>query len=611
MWPFKKKTLKEEKKALNDNEKITEKVSKVIKIQETPKICCIDIDSQYISRLQETGLNIYSGSLGKKIRVPNLKQYDNHRVLLNYDFPENIHEFDIFILDLDNSKSIEYVPKDHIREDHTGKYSYSLLSSYPETVFDPRPYSSKILNGLLNQIGNRKHMIICFTTGSYTVDYEPIKFSENGYNREEIINYGIYSFLDYVPLFKNKLGKEIYVTKENIKQDIKNFLSMVVGKTTYHQTFHHPKKWDSNSHSNIDDPSFFPLIYNSSDEIISYYNSNDKSNIFFFPQMENKFDFIKTFLQNIGPEISPELFPHNTEFNWKTNEDYWLPNHKQLLEKKDIIAKKYEKKLSKLERDISENITNYSFLHDILTETGDNLVNVLIQYLKWLGFTNCINADSLKTDDLVLEEDIQVQLDNGSLLIIESKGIGGTSTDSECSQISKIKHRRCKERNNFDVIALYIVNHQRYLPPKKRKNPPFTDHQIQDAINDERGLLSTWQLFNLYYDVENEILTKKEAREKILDFGLVSFTPSNLELIYEPDEILKDGYVCIVIISDLKLNKGEYIYIEAKGRYSKLKIKEIRINDKSVNECSNGEVGLLLDKPLKRKSKLYKKAVTV
>ena len=71
--------------------------------------------------------------------------------------------------------------------------------------------------------------------------------------------------------------------------------------------------------------------------------------------------------------------------------------------------------------------------------------------------------------------------------------IGGTSKDEECSQIFKIKSRRMKELKRFDVFGLYIVNHQKHLPPLNRENPPFTENQIQDAINDERGLLTTWQ----------------------------------------------------------------------------------------------------------------------
>ena len=80
----------------------------------------------------------------------------------------------------------------------------------------------------------------------------------------------------------------------------------------------------------------------------------------------------------------------------------------------------------------------------------------------------------------VLREDIQVY-DGEDLLIVEVKGIGGTSTDAECSQVAKHRRRREKENRDKNVIPIYIVNHQRYINPKSRENPPFSRDQIDYA----------------------------------------------------------------------------------------------------------------------------------
>lgn len=92
------------------------------------------------------------------------------------------------------------------------------------------------------------------------------------------------------------------------------------------------------------------------------------------------------------------------------------------------------------------------------------------------------------------------------------KGIGGTSTDAECSQVAKHRRRREKEHRDKEILPIYIVNHQRYIRPSLRQNPPFSDNQIDYAKNDERGLLTTWQLYNQYKLIENGIFTKKETR---------------------------------------------------------------------------------------------------
>lgn len=570
-------------------------------ILEKPRICCLDIAKDDIELLTNSGFNIYSGSLGKRIKVPNTRSKENHQVLLNFDFPPNLHEYDIIIIDLDNAQTIDYKPEDHIREDHTGKSAVALLSSFPETVFDPRPLSSGILNNHINQIGKKNHLFLTFTTSSYEVEYEPVKITEGYISRQDIRKERIYSFLDYVPISRVKYGKEMIVT--DIKADLKKLLLKHLEDASYNQIFHHPTKWENNK--NVLDPNFIPLIKNSDDEIVSIFEARENFYIFFFPQIKLKGNFIKDFLIDIGPNLVPDLFPYSTTFSWKSDENYLLPNQEKLIEEKKKIQTEYDSKLKLKDDEILNNYDRFSFLHEILTETGDKLVDALIKYFKWLGFLKVIKVDEENTSS-VLEEDIQVELENG-LLVIECKGIGSTSSDSDCSQISKIKHRRCKERRSFDVYALYIVNHQRFLPPIKRQNPPFTKNQRQDALNDERGLLTTWQLFNLYFEIEEGIISKDYARSCLLKFGLVEFQPTDLILIDEPKEIFKDGFVCIVNIKNVELNIGDRILIEKNGKFNFATIESIQLNNQQVSNVKDGEVGLKLTKPISKKSVLWKK----
>jgi hypothetical protein len=573
-----------------------------IEMNERPRICCIDIKKETVDSLKKEGYNIYTATLGDKIKVPNKNRHDNHYVLLNFDFPINIHEFDIFLIDLENENQIDYKPEDHVRNSHTGKSAVSLLSSYPETIFDPRPLNSLILNKRLADIGKRNHMVVTFTTSDYDIEYETVKITENHVERQGTEKHGIYSFSGYTPLSKPKSGKEMIVC--NVREDLKNLLNKHIDNSYYNQTFHHPTNWDSGKRE--PDPRYVPLVKNSSGDIVSICDQREGSLNFNFPQFEDKSQFLSTFLKNIAPSISPDLFPYSTTFDWKNNKEYWIPNHAKLIEEKEQVVKAYEEKLNQKEQEIDRNKKGYSFLHEMISETGDNLVNATISFLKWLGFSNAINADELKEEGQVLEEDIQIEFDEG-LIIIECKGIGGTSTDSDCSQISKIKHRRCKERNKFDVFALYIVNHQRYLPPLQRSNPPFNENQIQDANSDDRGLLSTWQLFNLYYEIENGIISKEEARNAIIKFGLIEFKPSNLVFIDEPKEVFKNGRVCIINITDVELNIGDEILIEKNDQFSKAVIEGIQVDDKPVQKCLSGEIGLSLSLPIKKKSKLWKK----
>jgi hypothetical protein len=120
--------------------------------------------------------------------------------------------------------------------------------------------------------------------------------------------------------------------------------------------------------------------------------------------------------------------------------------------------------------------------------------------------------------------------------------------------------------------------------------------------------LTTWQLFNLYFDIENRIITKEEARESLLNFGLVEFKPNNLQLIDNPTEIFKKGEVCIVNLSEnVNLNVNETIYVEKNNKFQLAKILEIKKDDENLTQATDGEFGLKLNNKVQKKSTLWKK----
>lgn len=572
-------------------------------ITERPRICCIDLSDDIIEALQKIGANIYTGTLGDKVKVPNTNRGSEHQLLLSFDFPKNLHEYDIIIIDLINFKTVDYKKQDHTRTVHTGKTSVSLLSSFPETLFDPRPMGSFILRTLIHEITNREFLVLVFSSASYDIDYEPIEINDGSYaERQGLQKHNIYSFWDYVPTSIPKYGKELIL--ESGIAELQPVLDKYKEGSVYNQTFHHPTIWTGQR--SVEDERYTPLFKNINGDIVSYIESSENRNLILLPQLKDKCNFILDFLSKVGPSLYASLFPYSTTFNWKKEQDYWLPNYSDLLKEKDVIEEEFKKKNEELEKKISDNENKFSFLHEIISETGDNLTNALVKYFKWLEFKNVEKYDKRNESTGALEEDIQVKMDDG-LLIIECKGIGGTSTDADCSQISKIKHRRSKERGKFDVSALYIVNHQRYLPPLKRQNPPFTEHQKQDAINDERGLLSTWQLFNLYFDIQNGIISKQDARKLILNHGLVEFRPIGLTYVDEPKEIFNEGKVCIVNIDNVHLKIRDELLIEKNGKFEKALIVDIQDNGKSIQQISKGEYGLKLDKKIAKKSVLWTK----
>lgn len=321
------------------------------------------------------------------------------------------------------------------------------------------------------------------------------------------------------------------------------------------------------------------------------------------PKLEDKLAFLVDLFQNELPDIKPDLFPYSNNLSWLDNELFSLPYESEYIGEKIRVTQEFEKNIESIDQKIQKNKIKYGCLHEILIENSNNLVNSVIKYLKWLGFLNIRNMDE---ETGSLDEDIQVDLEDG-LLVIEVKGIYGTSKDEECSQISKIRYRRIKERGKPDVKALYIVNHQRNIPAHLRSNPPFRTNQIEDAENDDRGLLTTYQLFKLYNWIKRDIITKEQAREQILQTGLVDFQPHNVMEFEHPENILKEGKV-IIIKTPSEMSKSDRIIINRNNDFFSSKILTIRYHDQDVETVNCGiTVGVEVDFAIKKSDRLYLK----
>jgi hypothetical protein len=575
--------------------------------KDKPRICAIDLDREIVEALQSQGLHCFSGTLGSQVKVPNSSRRDAHQCLLNHHFPPNLHEYDIVLIDLKSHEPIEYNKSEHTCSFSKGSKQTVLCSSYPETIFDPRPFSSSILGAELKSFYTKDTLVVVFCSEEYVVAYNSANIYRQDYHRKDPIKHSLYKFIPFLNEIRthNKTGENIVVScnQEDLRILLQKYSKKFIYKVAFQNTstytlFPGDKTW-------IETENFIPLLFNSNNEVVGFLDFPVKSSAFFaFPQLsnDNKKDFILELINELLPGLFPKVFPYSEKFSWLRSEKYFPPNQANLLDKKKKLEDEYKAALATIEEEIESNQIKYQFLHDLITETGDPLVKFIEYFLIWLGFENIVNMDEAKPK--IKEEDLQIPLENG-LLVIEAKGIGGTSKDSECSQISKIKNRRAKECGKFDVFALYIVNHQRYLPPADRKNPPFSQHQIDDARSDERGLLTTYDLFRLYSNIEKGFVTKEDARSSLLKFGLVQFKPSKSYLLGCPTEVHHKGQIVILNIENIVVNKGSLIIACHDDDWFQVEILEIQLNNEKVESVSEGEIGIKLSHSVFKTSELW------
>lgn len=556
------------------------------------KVCCLDLDKDVIEYLNKR-FDVYNGSLGKPI---NVAKYNQHglNLLLNFDFPENLHEYEVFIEDMKKGIPQEYKKEDHIRNVITGNYAYYFRSYYPQTIFNPTPFSCALLKEKIYKERQRAAIKIVFQGCFEEIDYAIGEVHQYSDEHETHNNY------EHLHNFRsNQLyGTEVRLCENKVS---KTLFEAFLNDIEYCDTYWHPTIWKDNKE--VYDEHFIPLLETKGGSIVSYLWATDNDITIMLPQTKRKIEMLQVVFHEILYKYFSEYFPEVAESAWINNLSCLLPNQFSLLQEKTKLEDKYKEDLANIERRIQDNNNKYGYLHVLLTGTDDELVSAVITFLKWLGFENVIDKDKYLDKDFN-EEDIQIEVPNGGLLLLEVKGINGTSTDAQCSQISKVVHRRSREQKRFDVHGLYVVNNEKNIAPEKRTTPPFNEQQIKDAEYDERGLCYTWRLFNLFFEIEEGIIRKEDARNALFANGLIDFRPLVVE-VGNPYKYYCQHTIVCVEIKEHVVNVGDYFYYNDGIRWKKVKILSIQQEMKNVESATNGRFGFKLEQRVPEGETLY------
>lgn len=557
-----------------------------------PQIYVID-NEQIADKLSDIYSVVYNGTLGKSKNIKYSGRVQKRYINFKNEILANIHEYKVIIIDLQSERECVVCKED----ESPINPPYLMLTEYPKNFFEPAPLELEYICRNLS----KECIRIIFADLDYVEEYKFVKIlGKYEYSYPEERNISIYSTIGANII--NKQGKKISKRKHEHK------LATVISKYTkgYRAVFDMPTIWDKTKREYISDDNYIPVLFNEDEEVISYIGYDSETGYeLILPYCDNKEKLIEELCLKVLPDICDKIFTESKEFNWIERTEF---KHKEILEcenKLEILKKEYDNEVAKIEIEKTKINEKYAYLRELLTETGQNLVNAVKKYFEWLGFENVFLV--YNTED-TLREDIQI-IDGDDVFIIEVKGIGGTSTDSECSQIAKHRRRREREYKGKEVWPIYIVNHQRYMNPSIRENPPFSTDQIEYAKNDERGLLTTWQMYQQYKWIEDDIFTKDETRVALKQWGVITLVPNNVNYIGKVDEYYKQPNACIVKVENEQINSGDIILIKKDEKWDKAKIESIQVDGNNVEEAANCEVGIVFNKKMGKGYELYKRTI--
>lgn len=567
-------------------------------IQNT-NVCCIDLAADCIDYLKGLGLSVFEGSFGSVFNIKWDKSFSQSKyVLSDVSLPDNLHEYHVFIGDTDNPSHRDYASSENQVPDIKDPEEKCLTCERPINILDLRPYGSSLLSNFFYNNSKHKRIKIVFLGA-----YNSVAYTSSVVSYISSHPYGSFSNYDAW----NVLYGESKTGNRAIFEDNKWSRVLFDGRLTglkYYHTFNTPYVGDRGNKK--EDPHFMPLLKNEDGECISYLYCTDNDSLYIvLPQVEDKAAVLKSLFEDFLFTHFSEYFPDIEAKRWIHNVDYELPEERAIREKIALKQEEYKNVIAALEKEAEEVGKKNEFLKYLLTGTGDQLVKAVKTYLEWLGFSNVIDKDETLEDDEIKEEDLDLNY-NGQLVLFEVKGINGTSTDAECSQVNKIVLRRMKQLKTTDVHGVYVVNNQKNVEPLSRQVPPFNENQISDAENQDRTMIYTSQLFTLFSDIENGFVTKEEVRECFLKPGLANFH-SNLTSLGVPyDYFQKDTVVCLEL-DGIQISVGDTLYF--KDSLNKLvgcKVESIQQDKQSIDSAITGKVGIKLNTKVHRNRELYK-----
>lgn len=472
----------------------------------------INFDDNVKVTLEKENLNVSSQNLNGIILNNN-----NEKIIRTYHFtPQDLHEMEYIV--------VSGKPLINNKHDNTkGYFGFNInqnSSSLDLTAFDMGLLRDKIF-----RTNNRQVVIIFahkFNLTTY-VYHTPKTANDN----PDYLTRDTLGFSEF-PRTKNEFRQgtickepgEVSTVFSGITELLMKYKSELSYGTVYQ----------------LEDKSSQALLLSKAGDIVAKFQIEKGKYFIYLPQVKRVGNFLVDLFTTVLPESEFSFFKETmSEYgSFKWTKDFEYISHGEKL-KRISIANEIEKhavRLQTLEQElkaIEENEENV-WVKSLLTETGDSLVEAVINFFKFIGFENVTQPDdnTEQHPDKILEEDINISLNDNFTYIIECKGIGGTSTDANCQQASKIALRRkdaASRRGESGHVfqALYIVNHQRFKAPELRENPPFKSPQIEDARIASRGMVSTYEIFKAYHMVKSEVLSKHDARDCFKQHGVINF----------------------------------------------------------------------------------------
>lgn len=568
-----------------------------------PRVLLMNLPSGFALDLHLKGFETSTGSFGHPYTVSSHDQRvtGEYYITLNDSLPTHYAESEIVVIDL--SYKDKYGSKNGpkvILED-----GYGLTLDAPLGYFDPRPLTMRNYEQYFHQIYNHGGIFILFASPKSLVTGS---MATNPRNRFTMDSVNSWAFLDFLAsenfTVTPSQGREVILEEGN--NELNSIIGSYMASVEYSCTFDFrgPGK------------KFIPIAKNRfQNTVAGLITSSDieKGLIFIFPHVENKSEFLQRFLNEYLPILKPNLFPDLVKKLWVQSSEYELPKILKIQAEIEQIERQALAQVTALKNKINDEREEQGYLHELLTETGDNLVRAVKKALATLGFEKVVDVDhNLKEAEKNenKKEDLQIH-DRSPLLLVEVKGIfGHIPKESEMLQVTKHYALRMREFKTVEISGLTILNSERHKPALERVEQPFSEDLLETAKAQQLGFLTTWNLHKLLRNYLKFKWTSEQVQGLFYQYGFINSIPLDYEYIGQIEDVWPKVDAIGIRIEEGDLKQDDLILYELEVEYEIQKITSLQVDKNPVEIAEKGQlagvsIGIDKDK-LKKKTRIYR-----
>jgi hypothetical protein len=554
-----------------------------------PKIVLIDMKDDSMSVLTFAGYNVATGTFGSCYNVT--ERSDQYQIVReHYDVP-NYAEQEVVVIDLapgpikEGASDLDAI---------MGNYYYWAKCN--RGVIDSRPAAMGRFRDAFDRILDHGGVFIVFADDPVTADVVFAKRSAK-YIEPGGVTYGLWSFLsifDDSIFTTNRLRGSEMVSELDAAKPFGRLLLRHLSEANYTCTLE-PKETGFNRNyglfHNDRFKSWMPLVNNKFGSPVAGVflpHGKTKGVVLVFPQVSNKSKLLLELFREVLPELVADVFPYAEPGHWKNNDEYQLPAIIRAKHLIDTIEQETKHKIAEIHSDIARLRSETSYLIELLTETGDNLVKAVKKSLEVLGFASVVDVDEeikgtskgeMKREDLRIDEE--------GTLLIEVKGIAGMPSDADALQVQKYVVVRMREWDRTNVHGLEIINHQKAVPPLDRDHAqPFRGDIIVNAEHQQFGLMTTWDLYRLVRSFLANGWKAEHLKPVFFKFGRVEPVPIHYQLIGVVEHYWEKPGAVSIELQSAGISVNDRIAFELPTHFEEQEIGSLQIEGEAVETAN-------------------------